>query len=60
MSVGLSYRTWGVASAAEIKVPAMPLRARATAGEAMFVVSFFDAVLLVVVVAAMGLSLSAW
>jgi exopolysaccharide biosynthesis polyprenyl glycosylphosphotransferase len=60
MSVGLSYQTWVNARPAEAKAQAVPLQARATAGAAMTAVALFDAALLVVVVAAMGLPLATW
>jgi exopolysaccharide biosynthesis polyprenyl glycosylphosphotransferase len=60
MSVGLSYQSWANARPAEAKAQAVPLQARATASAAMTVVSLFDAAVLVVVMAAVGLPLAVW
>ena len=60
MSVGLNYQSWVNARPAERHARAVPLRTRATASAAMRTVALSDAVLLVVVVAALGLSLATW
>ncbi len=60
-SIGLNYQSWVDTSpvpAAAAQVT--PLRARATMRAAMTVLSVFDGALLIVVVAAMGLSLAQW
>jgi exopolysaccharide biosynthesis polyprenyl glycosylphosphotransferase len=60
MSVGLNYQSWVNARPSERKARALPLQDRATASAAMRTVALSDAVLLVVVVAALGLSLATW
>ncbi len=60
MSVGLNYQSWVSARPTERRARTVPLRARATASAAMRAVALSDAVLLVVVSAALGLSLATW
>ncbi len=60
MSVGLNYQTWVNARPSERNARTVSLQARATGKAAMNTVAFSDAVLLVVVVAALGLPLAVW
>jgi len=60
MSVGLNYQSWVNTRPAQRSARAVPLQTRATARAAMKVVALTDAVLLVVVVAAVGLPLATW
>jgi exopolysaccharide biosynthesis polyprenyl glycosylphosphotransferase len=60
MSVGLSYQSWANARPKARAARVAPLRLRATAKTAPSTVAFVDAALVVAVVAAVGLPLSAW
>ncbi len=60
MSVAVSYRSWDSTGVADAEVRAVTSSRRVTANAAMHAVFFLDALLLVVVVAALGLPLGEW
>jgi len=60
VSVALNYRSWVNTETSRAEVRGLPPVARVTAGTAMGAVWFLDAAVSVAVVAAVGLSLSAW